>query len=126
MQKLIPSLFKDKNFSSFQCEICQLAKNHCSNFLSCPYKESKPFTLIHSDSWGPSKVANSSSTKLFVTFIDDHIGVCWVFLLKEKSDAEKTFNHFHMWSKINSKQAYKYWELIMVKNTSIPFLVPTC
>lgn len=38
LQKLFPPLFKNKNFSSFQCKICQLAKNHHSIFPFCPYK----------------------------------------------------------------------------------------
>ena len=31
----------------------------------------------------------------FITFIDDHSRVCWVYLLKDKSNVEQTFKIFH-------------------------------
>ena len=30
-------------------------------------------------------------------FIDDYTRMCWVYLLKNKSDAFQTFNNFHKW-----------------------------
>ena len=77
LKKLFPSLFKNNDV--FECEVCQLAKHMCSNFPAKPYTASQPFALIHSD----------------ITFIDDHTHVCWVYLLKEKSEAAKTFKDFH-------------------------------
>lgn len=95
LNKLFPSLFKNKNISDFQCEICQLAKHHRAIFSSQPYKPSRPFFLIHSDLWGPSRVKNISGTRWFITFIDDHTRVCWVYLLKEKSEAAEVFRKFY-------------------------------
>ena len=40
-------------------------------------------------------MTNLTRTKWFITFIDDHTRACWVYLLKEKSDAEKTFKNFY-------------------------------
>ena len=91
LKHLFPSLFKNKSPSSFQCEVCELAKHHCSVFPPKPYQVSKPFTLIHSDVWGPSRVSTLSPKKWFVSFIDDHTRVSWVYLLKEKSDIEEIF-----------------------------------
>ena len=34
-------------------------------------------------------------TRWFIIFIDDHTRVCWIYLLKEKSDAKKVFKIFH-------------------------------
>ena len=31
----------------------------------------------------------------FIIFIDDHTRVCWIYLLKEKSNAKKVFKIFH-------------------------------
>ena len=42
-------MFKNKNPSLFQCEICELAKHHCAFFPPQPYKASKTFSIIHSD-----------------------------------------------------------------------------
>ena len=49
LQHLFPLLFKNKNPSLFQCEICVLSKHHRASFPSQPYKKSAPFSLIHSD-----------------------------------------------------------------------------
>ena len=51
--------------------------------------------MIHSDISGPSKVNNIIGARWFITFIDDHTRLCWVFLLEEKSYAESTFQFFH-------------------------------
>ena len=85
LKHLFPSLFKNKNPSSFQCEFCELAKHHRTSFPLQPYRLSKPFSLIHSDVWGSSRVSTLSAKKWFVTFIDYHTRVSWVYLLREKS-----------------------------------------
>lgn len=46
---LFPFLFRNKNSSMFQCEICQLSKYHQVFFHGQHYKQSKPFSLVHSD-----------------------------------------------------------------------------
>ena len=94
LKNLFPALFKNKDPSLFKCEICQLAKHHRVSYPSQPYKNSKPFYVIHSDIWGPSRVQNLSGTRWFITFIDDHTRLCWVYLLKNKSDVEQTFKNF--------------------------------
>ena len=75
--------------------MCELAKHHRAVFSPVPYKASKPFSLIHSDLWGPSRIPNISGIKWFITFIDDHSRVCWVYLLKEKSETASTFKKFY-------------------------------
>ena len=55
LQKFFPSLFRNNISSLFQCEISQFAKYHHTVFPSCPYKESKTFSLMHTDIWGPTK-----------------------------------------------------------------------
>ena len=53
------------------------------------------FYLIHSDVWGPSKITTSSGKKWYVTFIDDHTRLCWVYLLSDKSEVTKIFQDFY-------------------------------
>ena len=60
-----------------------------------PYKPSDPFTLIHSGIWGPSRVNNVSGARWFITFIDDHTHICWVFLPKDKSETVTIFQKFY-------------------------------
>ncbi|KAL4560354.1 hypothetical protein LXL04_032504 [Taraxacum kok-saghyz] len=44
---------------------------------------------------GPSRVKNVSGARWFVTFIDDHTRVTWVFLMKDKSEVGPLFQQFH-------------------------------
>ncbi|KAA0062636.1 putative mitochondrial protein [Cucumis melo var. makuwa] len=45
------------------------------------HKPTQPFTLVHSDVWGPSKITTSSGKWWFITFIDDHTRLTWVYLI---------------------------------------------
>ncbi|KAA0050650.1 Cysteine-rich RLK (receptor-like protein kinase) 8 [Cucumis melo var. makuwa] len=72
--------------SSLSCDVCIRAKQHRVSFPSQPYKPTQPFTLIHSDVWGPSKVTTSSKKRWFVTFIDDHTRLTWVYFITDKSE----------------------------------------
>ncbi|KAM1062317.1 hypothetical protein ACFX2A_027225 [Malus domestica] len=51
--------------------------------------------IVHSDVWGPSKVATLGGAHWFVTFIDDCTRVTWVILLKSKSEVSSAFQRFH-------------------------------
>ena len=95
LKQLFPSLFIDKNVNSFVCEICQFAKHTRVSYPIQPYKPSNPFTLIHSDIWGPSQVNNVAGARWFITFIDDHTCICWVLLLKDKSETTTIFQKFY-------------------------------
>ena len=39
---------------------------------------------------GPSQIQSLTRKKWFIAFIDDRTRVTWVYLLKEKSEAEQT------------------------------------
>nr|CAN65095.1 hypothetical protein VITISV_011639 [Vitis vinifera] len=93
LKHLFPSLF-NKNPKSFECEICQLSKQVRSHFPIQPYKESSPFSMIHSDIWGPSRIKNVTGTRWLVSFIDVHTRLTWVFLMKEKSETSQIFKNF--------------------------------
>lgn len=94
LKKLFPKLL-NKSPSDYNCEVCQISKHVRHSYSPLPYKSSHPFHLIHSDVWGPSRVKSISGARWFVTFIDDHTRVSWVFLMKEKSEVGKIFQHFH-------------------------------
>jgi len=120
LKHLFPVLFKNKDVDSLQCEICQLAKHKRSVFLALKYMPSKPFSLIHSDLWGPSRVTNLSGSRWFITFIDDHTRNTWIYLLKENSDTASMFKFFYkMIKRISFKLISKFSELIMEGSTSI-------
>ena len=93
LQKLFPQFSFNKDVN-FHCETCELAKHHRTTFPPTTYHSTRPFSIIHSDVWGPSRVPNRTGSKYFVTFIDDHSRMCWVYLLKEKSDVFNIFVEF--------------------------------
>ena len=95
LKYLFPSLFKNKNPSFFQCEICELAKYHMTAFPLKAHKSLKPFSVIHSDVGRPSRINTMSSKRWFITFIDEHTWVGLVYQLKEKFEAEQVFKNFH-------------------------------
>ena len=96
LKRLFPSLFKNINMSQFNCEVCELAKHQRSVFRAHPDKKSAPFTFIHSDIWCPSRVPNLSNTRWFISFIDDRSRLCWIYLMKGKSETFSTFKQFHL------------------------------
>ncbi|KAK8273352.1 hypothetical protein V6Z12_D11G402000 [Gossypium hirsutum] len=91
LKKHLPLLFRNKSINSLKCEICQLSKHTRVPYPLKPHIQSQPFSLIHSDLWGASRVKNITGARWFITFIDDHTRVCWVYLLKEKSETPKVF-----------------------------------
>ena len=58
------------------------------------YKPSKPFSIIHSDVWGSNRINSLSNKRWFITFTDDHTRLCWVYLLKEKSEVGQIVKKF--------------------------------
>ena len=53
--------------------------------------------LIHSDLCGPMHVPSANENKYIMYFIDDYTRMCWVYLLKDKSQASKTFKKICVW-----------------------------
>ena len=91
LKKLFPTVFVNKDPSSLHCEFCVLAKHHRASYSSKSYQPSKPFHLIHSDIWGPSQIPTLSGKRWFITFIDVHTRLTWVYLLREKGDIANVF-----------------------------------
>ncbi|XP_057962224.1 uncharacterized protein LOC131153781 [Malania oleifera] len=58
-------------------------------------KSDTPFTLIHSDVWGPSPVTNMSGFRWFVIFVDDCTHMTWFYLMKHKDEVLSVFETFH-------------------------------
>ncbi|WVZ24536.1 hypothetical protein V8G54_003080 [Vigna mungo] len=91
---LFPSLFKNLNVESLHCEVCEFAKHKRVPFPISNKMSPFPFSLVHTDVWGPAYVPNISGAKWFLTSIDDCTRVTWVFLLKQKSEVSSVFVQF--------------------------------
>ena len=72
------------NGLDFHCDIYEHAKSHCVSYLPSMNKILEPFTIIHSDVWGPTKVPSISNARFFITFIDECTKMTWVSLLNKK------------------------------------------
>ena len=125
MKYLFFHLFSKIDVSSLSCDVCMRTKQHQVSFLSQSYKPTQSFTLIHSDVWGPSKVIASSGKQWFVTFIDDHTRLTWVFLITDKLEVSSIFQNFYriVETQFNAKTSGKtvtFW------NQPVPlcFLLP--
>ncbi|CAL2258010.1 unnamed protein product [Prunus armeniaca] len=71
LKKLFPSWFSKLSDFNFKCDVCELAKSHRVSFPLSMNKSTVPFTIVHSDVWGPAPISTPSSARCFVTFIDD-------------------------------------------------------
>ena len=93
LHRLFPKLFPTNKV--LNCETCVLAKSHRHNFKSNDTKVDFPFSLIHSDVWGPAKVGGGGQNfRYFLLFIDDCTRMTWTYLLKNKSEVFTKFTSF--------------------------------
>jgi len=80
-----------------QCDVCILGNHRKQPFhefisISCRNRE-----LIHFDLCDHIPIPSKNGNKYIISFIDDYTRMCWVYLLKDKSQAFKTFKNFHAW-----------------------------
>ena len=74
-------------------------------------------TLIHSDVCGPSKVTTSSGKWWFVTFIDDHNCLTWVYLIANKSEVSSIFQSIYHTIETQFHTKISIFEVIMIGNS---------
>ncbi|TYK26806.1 Beta-galactosidase [Cucumis melo var. makuwa] len=95
MKYLFPHLFLKIDVSSLSCDVCIWAKQHRVFF---PHNHINPHSRLHLSivTFGvPSKVTTSSGKRWFVTFIDDHTRLTWVYLITDKSEVSSIFQNFY-------------------------------
>lgn len=84
------------------CQSCIEGKQHMQKLrkqnLTRATQKSK---LIHSNICGPMQVATRRGYLYFVTFIDYFTRLCYIYLMKNKSEA---FNKFQLYKKFVEKQ----------------------
>ena len=59
LKSMFPSLFKGFDLESFHCNDCEFVKHKRASFQKGNTKTLNPFSLIHSDIWGPSTISLS-------------------------------------------------------------------
>ena len=80
-----------------QCDACILGKHNKQSFHDSHSRAHRKLELIHSDLCGPVPIPSANGNKYMMTLIDDYTRMCWVYLLKNQSDAFQTFKNFHTW-----------------------------
>ena len=91
--------FKDFPLSQNKCDACILGNHSKQPVNDSMFRASRKLGLIYSDLCGPMPIPLGNGNKYIMNFIDDYTRMCWVYLLKEKSQAFDTFNNFHLWIK---------------------------
>ena len=76
------------------CKHCQLGKQKRESFKTKEHSSSKPLELVHTDLCGPMRTKSLQGDSYFMLFVDDFTRMCWVFFLKEKSEAFQIFKTF--------------------------------
>ncbi|PKU83306.1 Retrovirus-related Pol polyprotein from transposon TNT 1-94 [Dendrobium catenatum] len=92
LSALLPEL-KTCSFS-FVCTSCNVIKSHRISFPKQAKHVSTPFSLIHSDVWGPSPVSSLIGYLYYSVFIDDATRYCWVYLMHTKNETYLKFKQF--------------------------------
>jgi len=62
----------NKVSQSMPCHICPRAKQHRLPFPSSSISSTKPFDLIHVDTWGPYPTKTVNGQRYFLTLVDDY------------------------------------------------------
>ena len=80
-----------------QCDACILGKHSKQPFHDSHSRAHRKLELIHSNLCVPMPISFANGNKYMMTFIDYYTRMCWVYLLKNKSNAFQTFNNLHAW-----------------------------
>ncbi|KAL0316464.1 UNVERIFIED_CONTAM: Retrovirus-related Pol polyprotein from transposon RE2 [Sesamum radiatum] len=91
LQKILPI-----HSARLECESCELGKHHRASFPPRVEKRSSsPFTLVHSDIWGPCLFESLHGFRYFITFVDDYSRMTWVYLLRDRPQVPTIITSFY-------------------------------
>ena len=72
-----------------------MAKNNQVPYPISNKRSEVPFSIIHTDVWGPSRVTCLVGARWFISFIYDCSRTTWMYLLKGKSESIPIFQNFY-------------------------------
>jgi Integrase core domain/GAG-pre-integrase domain len=93
--KLYPKLYSKCSKAKLVCDACEFAKHTRTTYLFFGNRSYSCFDIVHSDVWGPSRISSLFSSRWFVTFIDCHSRMTWLYLLRSKDEVLECFKGFH-------------------------------
>ncbi|KAL4384578.1 hypothetical protein GQ457_15G010370 [Hibiscus cannabinus] len=90
------------------CEACIKGKQHRQSFeVRKSWRARRPLEIVHTDIDGPFDIPSLGGNRYYLTFIDDYSRKCWVYALKEKSEALTKFKEFKEMAEKQSDQFIK-------------------
>ena len=69
----------------------------CSQSLARALHSCRRFGHIYFGLCGPMNFSYDNENKCTKYYVDYYTGMCWLYLIKSKSQSFKTFKHFHVW-----------------------------
>ncbi|CAN1291611.1 Retrovirus-related Pol polyprotein from transposon RE1 [Linum perenne] len=92
---LLPVSLNTRNLPpDIVCEHCIEAKSVKKYFSSSTTVIDEPFSLVHTDLWGPAPVTSRLGYKYFALFIDHATRYIWIYFLRHKSDLLQVAQEF--------------------------------
>ncbi|GMP75251.1 hypothetical protein CsSME_00032410 [Camellia sinensis var. sinensis] len=73
------------------CEHCVLGKQTRIKFGTAIHRTKGILDYVHTDVWGPSKIASLGGKHYFVSFIDDFSRRVWIYTMKHKDEVLDIF-----------------------------------
>ncbi|KAH9657209.1 hypothetical protein KPL70_022963 [Citrus sinensis] len=83
------------------CEECVLGKSSRVKFSTGAHVSRGTLEYIHADLWGPAQTASLGGAQYFLSLIDDHSRMVWVYVLKNK---DEVFEQFKNWKTLIETQ----------------------
>ena len=83
------------------CEHCVKGKQTIVKFGTAIHNTKGILDYVHSDVWGPSKMASLGGKHYYVTFVDDFSRRVWVYTMKTK---DEVLDIFLTWKKMVENQ----------------------
>ncbi|KAE8666438.1 Phospholipase D delta [Hibiscus syriacus] len=83
-------------------------KQHRQSFeVGRSWRARRPLEIVHTDIAGPFDIPSLGGNRYYLTFIDDFSRKCWIYILKEKSEALEKLREFKAMSEKQSGQYLK-------------------
>ena len=73
---------------------CHFARQRKLPFSLSSSTATSSFALIHVDIWGPYHTPLILGYKFFLTIVDDHTRMTWVYMMKSKSETRELIKGF--------------------------------
>lgn len=107
-------LMGNGNFEKLEfCEFCLYGKQKREKSNTSTHTTKAMLDYVHSDIWRPARVPSRGGARFFISFIDDWSRKVWVYLLKHKNQA---FKSFKQWKSLMEKQRGKQIKVLRTNN----------